>query len=190
LIVNNSPDIWWPPEYHPSKEEVRETLLFCTVAGGTSFFGGVVLEEAAVFVITGITAACQDGDCGNEAQAAKHTIQKGLDTFSRAAEFRIRSYKDMRNAIKGLGLHAHHIVEQRFASLLGVNPRQMLSVALTPEEHQAFTNARQNAIGRINSLNPINTATATRQDVWLAAQRIYADYPELLEAARQTIFGK
>jgi hypothetical protein len=65
----------------------------------------------------------------------------------------------------------------------------MPSVALTPEEHQAFTNAWRNAIGYLNSSNPLNTLTATPQDIWIKAQEIYAKYPELLEAARQTIFG-
>lgn len=36
----------------------------------------------------------------------------------------------------------------------------------------------------------LNTATASREEIWLAAQEIYAKHPELLEAARRTLFGK
>lgn len=61
---------------------------------------------------------------------------------------------------------------------------------LTPEEHQVITNAWRNAIGYSNSNNAINTLTVTIDDIWNAAQDIYANYPELIEAARITLFGK
>jgi len=61
-------------------------------------------------------------------------------------------------------------------------------VAVTPEEHQVFTNAWRNAIGYINSNNPLNTGTATLEDIWLAAQKVYADYPALLEGARKILW--
>lgn len=131
-----------------------------------------------------LTAELADGD-DDEVRLA----QRGLDTFSRAAEFGIRSCKQLRTMIEGTGLQAHHIVEQRFARTLGINPEQMPSVALTPDEHQVLTNAWRQLIGYSNSTNPVNTITATAQDVWSAAQEIYAAYPDLLEAARQTVFG-
>jgi len=31
----------------------------------------------------------------------------------------------------------------------------------------------------------VRTATATLEDVWIAAQRVYQDYPELLDAVRR-----
>ncbi|MCB0202168.1 MAG: hypothetical protein KDI03_19035 [Anaerolineae bacterium] len=79
------------------------------------------------------------------------------------------------------------VSEQRFAGALGQNAREMLSVVLTPEEHQVFTNAWRTLIGYSNSGNPLNTLTATPQDIWLAAQEIYANYPALLEAVRQQL---
>jgi len=88
------------------------------------------------------------------------------------------------------GLQMHHLIEQRFAPALGqtaAQARQWLSVAVTPEEHQIFTNNWRSAIGYINSNNPINTATATANNIWAAAQRIYADYPAMLDAARKTL---
>lgn len=127
-------------------------------------------------------AACADGDCTNE-------VKLGLDSFARASEFGIKSFNQLGKLIpKGSGLERHHIVEQRFAQRLGLNSGQMPSVALTPEEHQQFTNAWRNAIGYSNSNNALNTLTASKEQIWQAAQDIYAKHPELLEAARKTIF--
>jgi len=98
----------------------------------------------------------------------------------------------LKNAISGTGLQVHHIVEQRLAPALNqsaTQARQWLSVAVSPAEHQAFTNAWRSYVGYINSSNPVNTATANVDDIWLAAQKIYADYPALLNAAKQIIFG-
>jgi RHS repeat-associated protein len=157
------------------------TLTTAALSGGTT--------TAATTAGTATTAACADGDCTNEVTATGQVAQQGLNAFSRAAEFGIRSSKDLREAIRGTGLQAHHIIPQRFAERLELSLGEMPSVALTPEEHQAFTNTWRNAIGYFNSSNPLNTLTATPQDIWIKAQEIYAKYPELLEAARQTIFG-
>ncbi|MFZ1472181.1 MAG: hypothetical protein WBD79_13905, partial [Anaerolineae bacterium] len=88
------------------------------------------------------------------------------------------------------GLRAHHLIEQRFAERLGLNTGRMSSIALTPEEHQIFTNMWRAEIGHIGDRSALTTATATLQDVWTAAQRIYAQHPELLEAVRQDLFGQ
>ncbi|MHB0968003.1 MAG: RHS repeat-associated core domain-containing protein, partial [Bellilinea sp.] len=104
----------------------------------------------------------------------------------------IKPWNLLRNEIKGTGLQTHHIIEQRLAPALGqtvAQTRNWLSVSLTPEEHQIITNQWRSAIGYITSNNPINTTTAKANDVWMAAQRIYAEYPARLEAARRTIFG-
>ncbi|MGB3218577.1 MAG: hypothetical protein WBD79_14360, partial [Anaerolineae bacterium] len=85
------------------------------------------------------------------------------------------------------GLRAHHLIEQRFAERLGLNTGRMSSIALTPEEHQVFTNAWRQYIGYDNMKSAITTSTATLEDVWLAAQRIYAKYPELLDAIRRDL---
>jgi hypothetical protein len=113
-----------------------------------------------------------------------------LSAFSRAAEFGIRPYNELVKLTAHTGLRAHHLIEKRFAELLGLKAGKIPSIALTLEEHQMLTNAWRRAIGYIGDRNPITTANATLQDVWIAAQRIYADHPELLEAIRQTLFGK
>jgi RHS repeat-associated protein len=135
-------------------------------------------------------AICADGDCTNEAAAAGQAARQGLNAFSRAAEFGIRSYNELRGAIRGAGLQAHHIIEQRFAERLGLKAGQMQSVALTPEEHQAFTNVWRSLIGYARDNAAVTTLSATQADIWAAAQEIYANYPDLLEAARQTLFGQ
>lgn len=144
------------------------------------------LTGAGTVVCTGtgtaVTVTAADGNPTNE-------IQAGLNFFARAAEFGLRSYNELRGLIQGQGLRAHHIIEQRFASTLGLDRGAMTSVALTPEEHQVFTNMWRAYIGYNGSNAAITTANATIDDIWFAAQQIYANHPELLEAARQTLFG-
>jgi RHS repeat-associated protein len=137
----------------------------------------------------GVETACADGDCTNETVSIGNAVRGGLNALSRAAEFGIKSYRELGKLTEGTGLQRHHIVEARFAETLGLTENEMLSAALTPQEHQAFTNAWRALIGYSNSSNPLNTVTASAQDIWNAAQAIYAQYPGLLEAARLTIFG-
>jgi RHS repeat-associated protein len=137
----------------------------------------------------GVETACADGDCTNETVSIGNAVRGGLNAHSRAAESGIKSYRELGKLTEGTGLQRHHIVEARFAETLGLTENEMLSAALTPQEHQAFTNAWRALIGYSNSSNPLNTVTASAQDIWNAAQAIYAQYPGLLEAARLTIFG-
>ncbi|MCX7683007.1 MAG: hypothetical protein N2508_13755 [Anaerolineae bacterium] len=60
---------------------------------------------------------------------------QGLSAFSRAAEFGIRSYNELAKLTAHTGLHAHHLIEQRFAKGLGLKVGKIPSIALTPEEH-------------------------------------------------------
>jgi RHS repeat-associated protein len=89
----------------------------------------------------------------------------------------IMSYRALRLVIRGTGLEAHHLIEKRFARLLGQKASQMLSIALTKEEHQAFTNAWRAAIpyGR-------GTAEATKERVLEVAADIYRNHPAILKA--------
>jgi hypothetical protein len=137
------------------------------------------------FTNAGISAAAVL-PLGDLAKAAR-----GLGSFSRAAEFGVKPYKELDEALgTGSSLFRHHIVEQRFAKVLGIGDTDtMLSVVLTKEEHQVFTNAWRRAIGYITDSNPFKTNTASKKDIWNAAQDIYKGYPDLLEAARKTIFG-
>jgi len=87
------------------------------------------------------------------------------------------TYANLQAALKGTGLQAHHILPQRFAALFEQNVREMLAVALTKAEHDAFTLAWRHLI-------PYGTGTgaATQQQVLDAARQIYKMYPDLLGA--------
>lgn len=60
--------------------------------------------------------------------------------LSKARQYGIKAYSALRKVLKGTGLHAHHIIEQRLVKHLGINVNKLLSVAVTPAEHQKFTN--------------------------------------------------
>lgn len=59
----------------------------------------------------------------------------------------------------------------------------MLSIALDHDTHKGFTKAWREILPYGKSHN------WTVDDIWSAAQDIYRDCPELLEAARKTIWG-
>ena len=66
---------------------------------------------------------------------------------------------------------------------LGLTADKMLSVAVTPEEHQVFTNMWRSFF----KYGKTNYNKLSISQIWEAAQKIYADYPELLKAAAQTL---
>ena len=156
----------------PTKQEYLESVA--NSGGGLAYPAMAVAPEVSALQ-------------GTTQKAAQQLESKAL---SKAGEYGIKPYTQLQKLLNKTGLKAHHIVEKRFASILGLDPNKMSSVALTQEEHQMFTNAWHEAIGRINENKLITTANATQQQIWAAAQKIYADYPKLLEAARKTIFGK
>ena len=59
----------------------------------------------------------------------------------------------------------------------------VLSIALTKSDHRVYTNAWRKEIGYKTGPHP-------PQVIWGAAQKIYIDRPDLLEAARVTIWGR
>jgi hypothetical protein len=163
------------------------TLLGTGLGAGAAGIYPLLAHLGTATTLT--TTLSADGDPTNEVKAAL----QGFGNLSQAARYGIQPANQLKNLISGTGLQVHHLIEQRLASALGQSPsqaRQWLSVAVTPEEHQVFTNAWRNAIGYINSSNPINTASVTKEYVWSVTQDIYSRYPSLLEAARRTIFGQ
>lgn len=128
--------------------------------------------------------------CVGESVKAVRVV-KAIDNFvdgfgglSRAGEFGIKAYNDLRKLTKGTGLQAHHIIEQRLVKHLGINVNSMLSVAVTPAEHQKFTNLWREAFKYGTDYHSI-----TREVLWEEAQRIYKNYPDLLDAAEKILFG-
>ncbi len=60
----------------------------------------------------------------------------------------------------------------------------MLSIALDKQTHRKFTNAWRNEFKY-----GTNYSVLKPEQIWDAAQRVYAGFPDLLEAARKTIFN-
>ncbi len=165
-------------------------VVGATFGAGAEWVAGAMGAHAVAGAGTASTAACADGDCTNEARAAAQITQGGLSAFAQAAEFGVKTYAELTKATAGTGLTVHHIVEQRFTSAWGLMSSKMPSIVLTAEEHQRFTNAWRSAIGYLGDLNQVTTANATKDQVWAAAQWVYAEHPELLEVVYQTIYGK
>ncbi|WP_240359334.1 DUF6531 domain-containing protein [Pyxidicoccus trucidator] len=112
--------------------------------------------------------------CGD---AAKGALQ-AFGGLSRAGEFGLKSYGQLGKAIKGTGLQAHHLLEKRFAKVMNEKARQMVSVAVTPTEHQVFTNAWRALI----PYGTKGTGAANPEMVRDAARQIYSSYPGILKA--------
>jgi hypothetical protein len=163
------------------------------VTGGVGGVGGGVLCATGVGAAAGApviagSAALMVGALGNIATGI-HGLATALTTgggsvaggpsgfggLSSAPKFGIKPYRQLRAELKGTGLHAHHLIEKRFDKVLGVNRDEMLSAAMTPAEHQAFTNAWRKAI-------PYGSKGVTQQRVLDEARRIYKDYPAILQA--------
>ena len=125
------------------------------------------------------------GGIGEASKAIKITLNfaDGFGDLSRAQEFGIKTYKALIKQLKGTGLQAHHIIEQRLVRHLGIDLNSILSVALTPAEHQKFTNAWRQVFKY-----GMDYRTLSIDDIWKAAQEIYKDYPDLLDAAHKILF--
>jgi hypothetical protein len=141
-------------------------------AGSSAAVLGV--GAGAVYVLSSPEKAPDDRS--DDLTAARGATQP-FGGLSRAAEFGIRQYNLLRQALQGTGLRAHHLIEQRFARIMGQDARKELCVAVTPSEHQAFTNDWRAAIPYGEG-----TANATRELILREAARIYADYPAILQA--------
>lgn len=100
---------------------------------------------------------------------------KGLAGLSRAAQFGVRPYGQLRVALRGTGLQAHHLIERRFAQAMGQRSRDMLAVSVTKAEHQVFTNEWRRLI-------PYGSGAVGREAVEGAARSVYQSHPELLLA--------
>ncbi|MFD2288251.1 DUF4280 domain-containing protein [Pedobacter petrophilus] len=106
-----------------------------------------------------------------------HNAQVCLSSLLKhATTYGLKSYKELKALAKGTGLQVHHLIEKRFANIFKPPKIQkdMLSVVLTKEEHQIFTNAWRKAF-------PYGKPKPTPRQVEDAAKEIYKDYPEILK---------
>ncbi len=128
------------------------------------FVSGV--GETARLVNTGRKAL----DVADDIHDAEKVVDGTIDT-----------YKNLRKVNKGNGKEVHHIIEKRFAKELKIgNTNEMLSIALDKDTHRKFTNEWRTAL-------PYKRPH-TSEEIWEVAQKIYQQYPELLEAARKTLW--
>jgi hypothetical protein len=49
------------------------------------------------------------------------------------------SYNDLKQVSKGTRLEAHHLIEKRFAEILGIKQGDILSIAIEPKLHYEIT---------------------------------------------------
>ncbi len=131
--------------------------IACGLRGGET--GGTIARAAAA---------------QNAANYAKSSA-KAQVSISNLWNYGVQGYSSLRTQLKGTGLQAHHLIEKRFSNIMGQNPRTMASIAVTPAEHQVFTNAWRALIPYGSG-----TATATKSQVEAAARLIYAGYPQIL----------
>ncbi len=92
----------------------------------------------------------------------------------------IAPYSVQRTVTAGQGgsIQAHHLIERRFADVMGQSVADMPAVVVTRAEHQVFTNAWREAI----PYGPSGTGRAYPAQVEEAARQIYREYPEILQA--------
>jgi len=181
----------------PAKKKpgmVKQFLLAVPVLGATiessdkigegDYFGAALSFGAGVMDLftLGTANKYKTGTAGVIAGievAAEQTGKYG--GLSVAEKYGIKSYSSLRTLIKGKSLQAHHLIEQRFASTLGLTPGSMSSIAVTAEEHQIFTNAWRTEIGYKGSEAITTTANATKEQIYNAARKVYKDYPQILK---------
>ena len=89
----------------------------------------------------------------------------------------VMSYKNLKKLSKDTGLEAHHLIEKRFASALGIdNADDILSIAIDKDTHQLITSKIRDRIGYKNDISKaLRTDTANAQDVWKATVKTYEE---------------
>lgn len=127
-----------------------------------------IISGAVARPLFGLVARGSTGAAGSAA---------GFGGLSQAGRFGIQSYGNLTTTLKGTGLQAHHLIEKRFAFVVGQRSSQMASIAVTKSEHLVFTNAWRSAIPYGSG-----TANATQAQVLNAARDIYANHPAILAA--------
>lgn len=141
--------------------------LFATIALGAASAGKALLSA---FARDGGAAAVSAGSVATASRFRSLTH----------AGSGIAPYSVQRAVTAGQGgsIQAHHLIEQRFADVMGQAIGEMPSIVVTRAEHQVFTNAWREAIPYGSN----GTGMATRAQVEGAARQIYSEYPEILRA--------
>jgi hypothetical protein len=144
-------------------------------------------QRSATYVIFGLARPthqasanpprlCRDPGLGALGKSAK-VVDNGYGGLTKAAEYGVKTYKELRKDLKGTNLQAHHLYEKRFSRQMGQKPRDMLAVAVTKDEHQTlFINPWRKEI-------PYGTtARAAVPEIEAAARKIYSAYPAITKS--------
>jgi RHS repeat-associated protein len=143
-----------------------------TMAASEQFARDLVGSLAAAYSIGALTRATTGGRSPVIAPSSRF----GNLTHS---SYGIRPYSAQASVTRGQGgtVQAHHLIEQRFANVMGGATDDWASIVVTRTEHTTFTNAWRRLIPY-----GAGTQNATRAQVEAAARVIYKDYPEILSA--------
>lgn len=96
----------------------------------------------------------------------------------------IDTYRVLKKINKGSGNEVHHIIEKRFVdALLNKNTNDMLSIALSKEEHRVFTNLWRSHLEYGKKVSDPLT-------IFQAATQVYFGNPQLMGGAVETLFKK
>ena len=145
------------------KEATAEGIVVSAVGGAAGTMAGATLEKGISTTVSKV-------------------LPRGFGNLQKAADYGIKPYSQLRKDISGTDLQAHHIIEQRFAKELGLDKRAMLSVAVTKEEHQVFTNMWRKSFPYGEKLEKLS-----KERIASEAQKIYKNYPEILKAVKATL---
>lgn len=118
-------------------------------------------------------------DAADLAKALTKTdnIVDAANAFKANSKNIVGSYKDLKKVVKGLGIkdmEVHHLVEKRFADVLGIDSNEILSVALEKDTHRKLTSDFRKEIGYIYDFsNSKRTNTVDADQVWEAIVKVY-----------------
>ena len=163
------------------REAGKDALIGGIIGLGLGATAAVALTGSATASVTAVAVSAKAVVAVNTAVAST-AFTRAWGGLQKASEYGIRAYSQLKPSLYKTGLEAHHLIEKRFAHILGMKPGAMNAVALTREEHQQFTNAWR-------ALIPYGegTANATPEQIIEAAKEIYKDYPELLKGALENL---
>ena len=107
--------------------------------------------------------------------------------FTDGSQLLTGAYKQLKKMVKGIkGVEIHHLIEKRFRRLFSCNPREFLSIALTPEMHQIITNRWRNLhkVDEIfeNFSYGSNYLLITYDLMVQAVGEVYKDLPDAMQA--------
>jgi RHS repeat-associated protein len=175
-------DAAWTGEWDPEQQAANAAAAETVLTGVTETAAGILWEPADWAL------ALRDGFQWYDSLGMLPFVPATVGRYGDDISGVILRHADLKKITKGSGYEAHHIIEKRFAETIGMKEGDMLSVALTKQQHQEFTNAWRDFIGYVNSNNPLTTTTAQVHDIWRSAQSVYEEFPLLLDAAYRTLF--